>query len=119
MDTSDKNIKKVFSTYTKSFDVDLEESIMDRIKLEKSYSAELIQSRKRIKTGMILSALFLIVYFALTYFDTLPQIDERMEMKNNYLPSIFTGFLVVIMYLLSTYSFAYSKEKIEDSGFSK
>lgn len=112
MDTTDKNIKKIFSTYTKNFDIDLEESIMDKINVEKNYNAELSQSRKRIKIGMILSTLFLMIYFVLTYFDTLPRITERMETIDVYLPTIFAALIILVMYLLSTYSLSSSKNKL-------
>ncbi len=113
MDTSDKSLKRLFSTYKESNNLDMEDSIMDRIKVEKNYSAELIRSRKRIKTGMILSALFLIGYFGLTYFDTFPRANSQMERIDAYLPAIFSALLVVIMYLLSLYGFASSKNQME------
>ena len=114
MDTTDKNIKKMFSTYTKSFDVDLEESIMEKIDVEKNHNAALSQSRKRIKKGIIINAIFLIAYFVLTYFDTLPRIKPEMKILDVYLPSIFTAMLVLIMYLLFTFSHTSSKNGIDN-----
>ncbi|SDF12773.1 hypothetical protein SAMN05421636_11252 [Pricia antarctica] len=114
MDTTDKNIKKAFSTYTKSFDVDLEESIMDRISVQKNYGAELFRSRKRVKVGTVFSALFLIGYFLLTYFDTLPRINGQMKVIDVYLPAIFASMLIMVMYFLLNYIFTSSKNEMDN-----
>ncbi len=112
MDTTENNIKEAFSTYTKSFDIDLEESIMDKISAKKNYSTELLQSRKRVKTGIVLSTLFLIGYFLFTYFDTLPRITNQMDEIDVYLPAIFAAVLIMIMYFLMSYIITSSRNKL-------
>lgn len=112
MDTMDRNIKKIFSTYTKTVDVDLEESIMDSIAIDKNFKIELQQSRKMIKIGMALSALFSIGYFILTYLDTLPQINNNMKLIDIYLPTMFAALLIIVMFFLMTYSLTSSKNKL-------
>ena len=119
MDSIDKNIKKIFSTYNKSFDVDLEESIMDKINVEKNYTAELSKSRKRIKIGVIISTIFLISYFGLTYLDTLPKVNRQMNMSEVYLPAICSPMLVLIMYFLFTFSYTSSKNRPDNLFFTE
>lgn len=119
MDTTDKNIKKAFSTYTKTFDIDLEESIMDKINVEKNYNTELSRSRKRIKTGIFISTIFLIAFFLFTYFDTLPGLNHQMNTLDIYLPTIFTGLLVLIMYFLFTFSYAPSNNELDNLFLTK
>ncbi len=105
MDTSDKNIEKVFTTYSEQYEIDLEDLIMDKLSIEKNYNPEIFKSKRRTKIGIILSAVFLFAYFVLTYFDTLPKIDHQMNNLDVYMPTIFMGMMVLIMYLLTTLSF--------------
>ena len=112
MDSTDKNIKKIFSTYTESKSIDLEESVMDSIPLEKNHEAELQQSRKRIKTGMALNVLFLIGYFIFTYLTTFNQINDSIKLVDLYYPTIFTIIVIVIMYFLAIYGLSTLKSKL-------
>lgn len=112
MDTTDKNIKEAFSTYTKSFDIDLEESIMDKVNVEKNYSTEILQARKGIKKGIVSSTLFLTGYFLLTYFDTIPRITKQTEEIDVYLPAMFAALLIVIMYFLLSYGISSTRNKL-------
>lgn len=117
MDKLDKNIKKVFSTYVTKQETDLEESILERLTVERDYTVELLQSRRKIKIGMIISVILLVAYFVLTYLNILSKANYQMGILDIYSSSTFTALMIFVTYLMSIFSFrAIQSKTIIPSG---
>ncbi|WP_257670870.1 hypothetical protein [Parapedobacter tibetensis] len=114
MDTTDKNIKKVLSNYDYHFKLNIEDSIMDQIKIQKEYNIELSKARKNAKTGILLSVFFLIVYTIMIYLDFFNSMLGQMDFINMFVPSIFMFLLLIVIFIILTFGMSFLGTEVEN-----
>ena len=104
MNKTDKNIHKVLVDNELNYTIDseLENNIMDAIGEQKDYKTLLLKAKHKVKIGLIVSMVLLILYIVITYFELFTSNSYSQLSLKSFYPSIFTAIVVVVVYFEMT-----------------
>ena len=116
MNTTEKNIQNLLmnTDELKGIDVNLEENIMNKINSQKDYNAILAKTKRKAKTGIFTSLLLFVVFGIVTYVDLLASSSHGESNLTNFYPTIFTAFVVILVYIEITFGVVVFRKSIDD-----
>lgn len=105
MNETEKNIRKLLidNEEIKGIDVNLEDSIMNKINSRTDYDTVLIKTKYKAKIGIISSLILLVIYSIATYVELLTTSYSSQFNLTNFYPAIFTALVVIVVYVEMTY----------------
>lgn len=115
MDKTDQNIHNTLAKYNLIYPVDseLENNVMDIVKKQKSYKKILIRTRHKVKAGLIVSSILLLIYIILTYTDLLNSIDQNEGSIKLFYPSILAAIVVIVLYFQMIFGVSILKKQTQ------
>ncbi|MBQ4801858.1 hypothetical protein J8L88_03265 [Aquimarina sp. MMG015] len=113
MDKTDQNIHNTLTEYNPIYVThpELEDNIMDIVKKQKNYKEVLIKTRHKVKAGLIVSVILLLIYIILTYTDLLKSIDQNEESIKLFYPSILATIVVILVYFQGIFGISILKKE--------